>query len=171
MRACSRVGCAMCSSSSTDHLTTWLIPLGGPKSGPSLLRVFYISCPLSEPFGNKRNGAGNLPAGEEPCIPGTCPQWWGVSLCHGGTLKGVQRLSPCNLPVTGNHFRCQTRFVSLGRDDPASLARTKTKSGFKMTLLAVGVGKVSPLKPRACAGLPYACLGAPSWTMPGAGSG
>lgn len=39
----------------------------------------------------------------------------GVSPCHSGTLKGVQRLSLHNLPVTTDHFRCHMRFVSLGK--------------------------------------------------------
>lgn len=147
MQACSRVGCAMCSSSSTDHLTTWLIPSGGSQKRTLTLRVFHIPCLLLESFGNSTTGQAISWQEKSSASLGGAPSGGGIRLCHGGTSKGAQRLSPCNLPVTTNHFRCQTGFVSLGRDVPASLARTKTKSGFKMSLLAVGVGKVTPQSP------------------------
>lgn len=86
----------------------------------------------------------------------------GVGPCHGVALTGAQRLSPRNLPVAADHFRCQTGFVSLGGAPPSLLAGTGAKSGFKKTSLAVGGGRSHPPKPRGRARfalrLPWALL-------------
>lgn len=68
----------------------------------------------------------------------------GVSPYHSGTLKGVQRLSLHNLPVTADHFRCHMRSESLGKVLLASLAVTRMKNGFKIISLAVGEEEVTP---------------------------
>lgn len=113
-----------------------------------------------------RDRATRFPAGGEPCIPGRCPRRWGVAPCRGSALRGAQRLSPRKLPVAADHFRCQMGFVSLSGALPSSLAGTGMTSGFKMTPLAMGGGEGTPLKPRRRAGLPYACLGVFSWSIP-----
>lgn len=173
MWACSRVGCAMCSSSDTSHLTAWPIPFLGERGGVHKWTLTFGGLPhptsISTALWEQHSGVTHLPAKGEPCIPRRCPRRGGVGPCHGVALTGAQRLSPRNLPVAADHFRCQTGFVSLGGAPPSLLAGTGAKSGFKKTSLAVGGGEVTPRSPGDVPGLPYACLGASSRSIPGAG--
>lgn len=116
----------------------WTLAFGGLPHPTSISTALW----------EQRSGVTHLQARGEPCIPRRCPRQGGVGPCHGVALIGAQRLSPRNLPVAADHFRCQTGFVSLGGAPPSLLDWTGAKSGFKKTSLAVGGGRSHPPKPR-----------------------